>query len=471
MSIRFEQLSFAYGEDRKDTISQFDAEFQTDRITVLTGPSGCGKSTLLYLAAGIYPHNAGLLRSGKVTIDGQNPAALPPQQRCALVGMMFQNPELQFCMDTVRNELIFCLENIQTPIEYMEEKIHAALNFCEILHLEHRTLQSLSGGERQKVMLACLSALNPKWLLLDEPFANIDEESACSIAQKLQEMHAQLGTGILVVDHRLDYWLGIADSIRIFSDGHLLDESPDPQRPDSAQLERLGVIAPGVPYHPQLSPCSPGETALVLQNLRLKHGENEILKGVNAVFRRGCIYAVVGKSGCGKSSLFGALSGLYPYEGAVLLMGKNIRSLKKRDIGTIGFVTQSPQDQFVGGTVHQEILLSLRGQSNASEESKAILQRIKLWAYRDVSPYILSQGQQRRLGVAALLSYPCRVLICDEPTYAQDRANTLELMQGLCTAAREQNIALIFSTHDRRLAESYADEIFELKGGVLHEIH
>ena len=152
-------------------------------------------------------------------------------------------------------------------------------------------------------------------------------------------------------------------------------------------------------------------------------------------------------------------------------MGKNIRSLKKRDIGTIGFVTQSPQDQFVGGTVHQEILLSLRGQSNASEESKAILQRIRLWAYRDVSPYILSQGQQRRLGVAALLSYPCRVLICDEPTYAQDRANTLELMQGLCTAAREQNIALIFSTHDRRLAESYADENFELKGGVLHEIH
>ena len=105
------------------------------------------------------------------------------------------------------------------------------------------------------------------------------------------------------------------------------------------------------------------------------------------------------------------------------------------------------------------------------EQSEVILRRIGLWAYRDVSAYILSQGQQRRLGVAALLAYPCRVLVCDEPTYAQDRANTIELMRSLCSAARERRIALIFSTHDRQLARDYADEILELKGGRLHEVH
>lgn len=466
MSIRFDNLSFAYSEERRETISDFNAEFQADRITVLTGPSGCGKSTLLYLAAGVYPHNAGILRGGRVTVAGENPADLPPQKRCALVGMMFQNPELQFCMDTVRNELIFCLENIATPVEQFESKIRNALEFCEIVHLEHRALNSLSGGERQKAMLACLTAIHPKWLLLDEPFANIDEDSARHIARKLKRLHDERGTGILAVDHRLDHWLGIADSVCVFRDGELLDAETDPE-----SLEKLGVIAPGVSYRPEIPECVPGDVVLKLENLSLKHGDQTILENVNASFRRGKIYAIVGESGCGKSSLFGALSGLYKYSGTAFLGERDLRKLKKKDLGAIGFVTQSPQDQFVADAVRQELLLSLRGQKDAMEQSEAILRRIGLWAYRDVSAYILSQGQQRRLGVAALLAYPCRVLVCDEPTYAQDRANTIELMNSLCRAAREQNLALIFSTHDHQLARDYADEILELKGGRLHESH
>ena len=231
------------------------------------------------------------------------------------------------------------------------------------------------------------------------------------------------------------------------------------------------MIAPNVSYRPQIPPCNPGAEVLTLRDLSLKHGGTEVLNNVSASFRRGCIYAVVGESGCGKSSLFGALSGLYRYGGTALLEGRDLRRLKRRDTGAIGFVTQSPQDQFVAGTVRQELLLSLRGQEDAMAASEAILRRTELWRYRDVSPYILSQGQQRRLGVAALLAYPCRALICDEPTYAQDRANTIEIMNGLCGAAREKALALIFSTHDRRLAEDYADVILELKGGVLREIH
>lgn len=110
---------------------------------------------------------------------------------------MFQNPELQFCMDTVEHELLFCLENICTPREAMMEQVEKALAFCEISHLKERTLHSLSGGERQKVMLACLTLLAPKWLLLDEPFANIDDASARMIAGKLKELNRTRGIGIL----------------------------------------------------------------------------------------------------------------------------------------------------------------------------------------------------------------------------------------------------------------------------------
>ena len=86
-----------------------------------------------------------------------------------------------------------------------------------------------------------------------------------------------------------------------------------------------------------------------------------------------------------------------------------------------------------------------------------------------MSPYLLSQGQQRRLGVAALMAYDCRVLVCDEPTYAQDRTNTMAVMDELCRAARSRRATLIFSTHDRQLAEDYGDVVLRLEGGKLHE--
>ena len=129
MSIRIEHLKFTYFEDRKDILSDLSAEFDAGEITILTGASGCGKSTLLYLAAGIYPHSAGILRSGNVSVEGVRPDSLTASKRCALVGMMFQNPELQFCMDTVEHELLFCLENICTPREAMMEKVDGGAGF------------------------------------------------------------------------------------------------------------------------------------------------------------------------------------------------------------------------------------------------------------------------------------------------------------------------------------------------------
>ena len=131
-------------------------------------------------------------------------------------------------------------------------------------------------------------------------------------------------------------------------------------------------------------------------------------------------------------------------------------------------ISEIPQDQFIGGTVRDEVQAAFRKEPDAAERGEEILRNIHLWKYRDVSPYTLSQGQQRRLGVAALMAYSCEVLVCDEPTYAQDRNNTIAIMEALCLQARKHRIALIFSTHDAEVAATYADEIFLLEGGSLH---
>lgn len=483
--IEIRDLSFRYGQSEQHAVlKNLCAEFDSSRITVLTGPSGCGKSTLLYLAAGLYPENAGTVFGGSVTVEGEALASLPPHRRCALAGMMFQNPELQFCMDTVENELIFCLENAQVPPADISARMDEALDFSGISHLRSRALVTLSGGEKQKAMLACLTALRPKWLLLDEPFANIDEASARFLAQKFRAMHERFGTGILAVDHRLDNWAEAADDLCLFDGQNGSISPPLPLKElDGARFTQLGVIGPNSPYRenpPAPAPLSPDEPpVLELKNLSLSHGKTPVLQKVNARFSPGRIYAILGESGSGKSSLFGALSGLYPYEGSVFLEGKDLRRSRRRALGKLGFVTQDPQDQFVGDRVLDELLISLKSaqrtgalskETDIEAEAERILKSIGLWRYRRRSPYLLSQGQQRRLGVAALLAYPCRALFCDEPTYAQDRVNTVALMESLCRIAREQHIALIFSTHDRRLAVEYADALFELKGGALHAL-
>lgn len=467
MSIRFDHLTFRYFEDRKPVLRELTAEFDASEVTVLTGASGCGKSTLLYLAAGIYPHAAGSIQGGTVTVDGAEPGAISPPDRCRLVSMMFQNPELQFCMDTVEHELLFCLENLRVDPADMARQVDDALDFCGISCLKERTLVSLSGGERQKVMLSCLVLLGSKWLLLDEPFANIDDAAARDIAAALGRLHRERGVGILAVDHRLDNWLDVAVTIRVMDAETLCPERLDARALERERLESLGIIVPGGAYAPQLPPACPGEVVLELRDLTLRYGETEILRGIDATFRRGCIYALLGASGCGKSSLFSALSGVCRYDGQALLCGRELRRLRRRELGAIGFVTQNPQDQFVGGTVRGEILASLRRDPQAEQTSEQILRTIGLWRYRDISPYLLSQGQQRRLGVAALMAYDCKCLVCDEPTYAQDRRSTMAVMDALCRQARERNVALIFSTHDARLAADYADVILRLEGGKL----
>ena len=161
------------------------------------------------------------------------------------------------------------------------------------------------------------------------------------------------------------------------------------------------------------------------------------------------------------------------YQGSILVEGRELRRVPRRELGgRMGFVFQSPQDQFVCDTVLEEITLSLKsaGEGDVEERARRVLREIGLWRHRLLSPYMLSQGQQRRLGVAALLAYRCPLLVCDEPTYAQDRNNVLAVMDELQRRVVREGLTLIFSTHDRLLAAGYADHIYEMKGGQLHEI-
>lgn len=472
--IMFSNVSFSYAQKSKPILENFNLEVHSNKITLFTGICGSGKSTLLYLAAGLYPKHAGVLHQGRITVEGQETTHLDAQEKAMLVGMVFQNPDLQFCMDTVENELIFCMENIDIQPSRMDEVMEEALSFCEIKHLKHRALHTLSGGEKQKAMLACAVVLAPKWLLLDEPFANIDEQSARSLAKKLQAMKTRYKTSILAVDHHLDVWEEVADEVIVMGrGGDILLRDIAPSKLGEKTLTQMGVGSSKKAYQiekPQ-KVMQTNQTVLELRNLQLKRQDTCLMQGVDFEFKEGRIYAILGKSGSGKSTLFHTFCRMTEYSGSIALLGRELKKIPRMKMKhSMGFVFQNPQDQFVANTVQEEIAASLAGSGSQKNESSVvehILKEIGLWRYRQVSPFMLSQGQQRKLAVAALLAYDCRILICDEPTYAQDRNSTSSIMDALQNYVVSKGATLIFSTHDRLLAKNYADTVLEIHGGKL----
>ena len=462
---------YGTGENQVRALDGIDLSIEDGEFIAVVGTSGSGKSTLLHMLGGLDRPT-----SGKVYVDGKDIFSLKDDALCVFrrrkIGFVFQSYNLVPVLNVE--------ENICLPIELDGGKADRSYirEIEEVLGIENKRKSlpgQLSGGQQQRCALARILASEPTAILLDEPFANLDDQTAALLCGQLARLHRECGTGILAIDHRLDHWLSIADEIRLMAQDGTLDGAayaPSALSPQ-AWAER-GVSVPGCPYQAARPvKTGPEEVVLSLRGLRVSQDGREVLRDVNADFFRGRIHAIVGPSGSGKSTLFGALSGLYRYQGSARLEGMELSRHRRRLTGRMGFVTQSPQDQFVADTVLDEVTVSLRHSAGAGDPAagaEEVLRRIQLWRFRRLSPYMLSQGQQRRLGGAALLAYDCQVLVCDEPTYAQDRGRTAAIMDALQQEVVERGLTLILSTHDRALAQDYADILYELKEGSLYEV-
>ncbi len=273
-------------------------------------------------------------------------------------------------MDTVENELFFCLENRRVPRAEMEERLSAALDFCGIAHLRRRPLRSLSGGGeaagRAGLSGRTAAGLDPAGRALRQfgrPNRRPSLRTARPVPPGMRHRHSghRPPAGPLAV-HRRTRSASWPRTARWTA-------PPMPPAPLSPQAwAERGVSVPGCPYRPPgrsrpgrrrwCSPC--GACGSPRMGAR-------VLRDVNADFFRGRIHVIVGPSGSGKSTLFGALSGLYRYQGSARLEGMELSRHRRRLTGRMGFVTQSPQDQFVADTVLDEVTVSLRHSAGAGD--------------------------------------------------------------------------------------------------------
>jgi energy-coupling factor transport system ATP-binding protein len=433
-----ERLTYRYPGAAGDVLADVGLELRRGEVVVLAGPSGGGKTTLLRAFAGLVPHFHGGRFAGHVRVDGLDTRDAPPAAVARRAGIAFQDPEAQVVYRSVLRDVAFGLANHGVPAGELEVRSRAALGRVGALALAGRTVDTLSGGELQRVALAGVLAPEPPVLLLDEPTAQLDDAGAATFLALLRGL-ADEGTAVLIAEHRRDRVDPIADRV-IDVGGEARAELP-PSGPEPAG----------------------GDVVLAARGLTGGRGGRRVLAGIDLDVRVGQVCAIHGPNGSGKSTLVRVLAGLdRAAGGSIALRGSDVTALAAEDrYPELVLVPQDPGRFLLRDSVAGEVRSGAR--HAAAGEALAALD---LTALADRHPRDLSAGERERVAIAAALAADPAVLVLDEPTRGMDpvrRAALAHLLRARAASGR----AVVLTTHDRRFAAACGAVAHELRDGRL----
>jgi len=239
-------LSFRYPDSTKKAVADFDLAVPEGEIVVLAGPSGCGKSTLLRTVNGLIPHMYSGEYSGEVKVGGTVVRDSGMRELAQKVGFLFQNPENQIFMFTVERDVAFGLENLGVPRGEMRARVDEALRLLDIGDLAQRAPHELSDGQKQRVALAGVLAMRPKLVILDEPTSLLDPKTAAELVALVARLRHDLGTTFVVVEHRLDLLVKVADRLVVMNEGRKAMDGTPRDVLFNEESEGYGVSVPAI---------------------------------------------------------------------------------------------------------------------------------------------------------------------------------------------------------------------------------
>jgi energy-coupling factor transport system ATP-binding protein len=478
-------LSFKYRTRPELAIENISFDLKQGELLLIAGSSGCGKTTLARSINGLIPRSYRGERSGQVLLHGKDVAEMKIAEMAQVVGTLLQDPERQIVASNVYNEVAFGPENLGLPSAEIEVRVEQAMKRLKIEYLLERTTFNLSGGEKQKVALAGLLAMNPSILLLDEPLASLDPASAHEALEIFRSL-ADEGKTIILVEHRVEDAIETRpDRLLYMEDGrikYLGGIRTLPKEIDHTQVKlpaewvvqriKQEKKPASIPHVHKTEDSS--EPLVVFEDVSFRYDEEYplILKDVNLTINRGDLIAVLGPNGAGKSTLVKHAIGLLkPTSGRVLVQGEDTRKMSVAQIARVlGYVFQSPTHMLYAPTVREELEFgpkNLQFQKDIIDKSVAeSLNTVNLTGFEDYPPLGLSFGQQKRTTIAAVLAMHSKIMVMDEPTAGQDFANYTRFMDALCSASIDTRSILssnfestLFITHDVDLAVTYANRV------------
>lgn len=431
--IEFNNLSFAFTA-KQPLLTNINASFEMGKIHLLTGISGSGKSTLLKLIAGLLPKYGGDITAGNYHV---------PTTR---ISMLFQDPLMQFALDTPRHELEFTLENCQVPPEQMAARIASALDFAQVKPLADHLITTLSGGQQQRVALAAVVAMEPQILLLDEPFANIDEQTRTFILKQLSKLNQEKHVTIIITDHECYGYQALHPHVWLLADKQLtvLPLHEGQRLLASADLERAQPIKASVP-------ANSAPEIIRLEQLAIKRGNLTLLNEATQELIKNKTTLITGQNGVGKSTLLKAIARLTSYEGKIAYKQHDIQKISPgKYFQKVGLIFQHANDQFLNVTVREELDLSIKNGQNpyfTNQHLQQSLHKLGLAGHEEQVVYSLSGGQKKKLQLLLMLMMGQEVLLLDEPFTGLD-ASSLVVVRELIHASRQvKPMTLLIVSH------------------------
>lgn len=482
-------LSFSYVSeltgDRVEALKDVDLSADAGSLTLVCGASGCGKSTLMKALTGLVPQMTPGELDGVVRINGRNLADVALTDVGHLCSSVFQNPRTQFFCDTVAEELAFCGENYGRERATLRQQSERAAKLIGISHLLERKLTTLSGGQLQKVALACALASGAPVLLADEPTSNLDPAAISEVRAALKVLKEQ-GLTIVVVEHRLHFLRGLADQVLLMEGGRVTRRWSGAEFFSMGQAQRrsLGLrtlVDPGPPEtwvgqgqagrqekqagrqenqagRQENREATPSQVRLSCRGLSFAYGASPVFEGLDADFPAGQITCIAGANGVGKTTLVRVLCGLAtPSSGTISLDG--VPASRKTRRSACALVMQDTGRQLFSDTLAGELTI---GASHASGQSgEQLLADFDLANLGERHPLSLSGGQKQRLVIAAARATGRPIVILDEPTSGVD-ARHLDSITATLRRIADEGAAVVVVTHDGEFATACADRLITL---------
>jgi energy-coupling factor transport system ATP-binding protein len=491
--IEIERLTYVYPGASAPALADLTLHIAEGEFALVAGPSGAGKSTLLRCLNGLVPHFSGGVMSGRVAVAGHDAVGEGPQVLSRVVGFVFQDPEAQFVLDRVEDEIAFGLENAAVPTAEMRVRVEEVLQLLDLVPLRDRALDTLSGGERQRVAIAAALALRPRVLVLDEPTSQLDPQSAEDVLSALVRLNRDLGLTIVLAEHRLERVLPYVDRLIYLPVG----SDPVFDGPPRQVLQRMELTPPLVTLGKRLGweplpltikegrafaatipiPAEPSRPAppskrgqrLLIRNLHFAYDGVEALRGIDLEMAPGELVALMGRNGSGKTTLLKCVVGLLqPRQGQIALGGRSILGDDTADIcRSVGYLPQEPDAMLFADTVMGELLVTLRNHGLRDDPPIApdgLLARLELDGSATAYPRDLSVGQRQRVALGAVTVTRPGLLLLDEPTRGLDYVLKRQLV-ALLREWQAEGVSVLLVTHDVELVAQAADRVVILSQG------
>ena len=483
-SYAFRSVSFSYPESEKQALKDLSFSVRQGDFLILCGPSGCGKSTLLrHLKTCLTPHGRLV---GEITYQGRNLSEISQREQAQEIGFVLQSPENQVVTDKVWHELAFGLESLGFDTPTIRRRVAEIAAFFGIEHWFYKNVTELSGGQKQLLSLASVMAMQPGVLILDEPTAQLDPIAAADFLALLGKINRELGTTIILTEHRLEeafpfatrvivmeqgavicdgkpedvglqlkdkdsgMFLAMPTAMRIWAAVETKLDCPMTVRDGSSFLTQRNREQSLLPLAPKEKPLYEEACALECEDLWFRYEKDspDVVKGFSLKLRKGEFYAILGGNGAGKTTALKTISGLRtPYRGAVRLHGK------------LGHLPQNPQTLFVKRTVREDLYEVFRGQKLPKDQQDREVERVVelcgLREFLDRHPYDISGGEQQRTALAKVLLTSPEILLLDEPTKGFD-AEFKVTFSVILRRLIASGVTVLMVSHDVPFCAEYA---------------